>query len=222
MLLNGFPSYTSFSFVPWAGLVTIWGMRAPITHRAVVFWSLVAAGVTGIIPTLGMLLQGVAQDSVQVLVQSLMDQYTQAGMLENLKSQGVTERELLTLFEQIANTMITLTPGLVALTSLAKWGAVYYFFVRWFPFPERAYQPFTEWRLPWYAVWGMNLAIASYLVGDLLQWLTVKHIGLNLMLVYGVVALILGSAIFVSFLKNQCYPSLLSSFCSSRVFSIFK
>ncbi|MGE4271828.1 MAG: DUF2232 domain-containing protein [Desulfitobacterium sp.] len=202
VLLNGFPPYTSFSFVPWAGLVTIWGMRATISHRAVVFWSLVAAGVAGIIPTLGMLLQGVTQDSVQVLVQSLMDQYTQAGMLENLKTQGITERELLTLFEQIVNTMIMLTPGLVALTALAKWGAVYYFYMRWFPIPERTYQPFTEWRLPWYAVWGMNLAIASYLIGDLLQWVTVKNIGLNLMLVYGAVALVLGSAIFVSFLKK--------------------
>lgn len=202
LLINGFSSIGYFSFVPWAGLVTIWAWNANISHRTLVFWSLVAAGVAGVLPTLVMLIQGVPQESIQSFVQSMMDQYRQAGMLDTLKRQGVTELELQTLFEQIVSTMIMLTPGLVVITALTKWGAIYYFFMRWLPISGREYRPFTEWRLPWYAVWGIILAIASYLIGDQFQWIFIKSFGINLMLVYGAVALILGSALFVSFLKK--------------------
>lgn len=202
LLVNGISSIGYFSFVPWAGLVTVWGMRTNISHRALVFWSLVVAGIAGTIPTIAMLFQGVPQESIQSFVQTMMEQYRQAGMLDTLKSQGVTELELQNLFQQIINTIFMLTPGIVGITALAKWGAVYYFFLRWLPIPGREYRPFTEWRLPWYAVWGMNLAIASYLLGDQFQGIAIKNFGLNLMLVYGAVAFLLGSAIFISFLKK--------------------
>lgn len=202
LLFNGFGSIQYFSFLPWAGLVTLWGMRANIPQRVLVFWSLVAAGVMGVLPTVIMLFQGIPQESIQSFVQTMMEQYRQAGMLESLKSQGVSEFELQAFFEQIVNTLIALTPGLVAITAIASWGVVYYFFMRWISIPGREYRPFTEWRLPWYAVWGMNLGIASYLIGDQLQWLAIKSIGLNLMLVYAVVALVLGSSLFVTFLKK--------------------
>lgn len=202
LIFNGFSSIGNFSFVPWAGLVTIWALHKNITHRSLAFWSLVAAGIAGVLPAIAMLLQGVPQESIQSFVQSMMDQYRQAGMLDALKGQGVTEIELQTLFEQIINTMVMLTPGLVAITALVKWGVVYYFFMRWLPIPGREYRPFTEWRLPWYAVWGMILAITSYLMGDQFQWISMRSFGINLMLTYGAVALILGSALFVSFLKK--------------------
>ncbi len=48
----------------------------------------------------------------------------------------------------------------------------------------------------------MSLAIASYLLGDIFQWVILKNFGINLMLVYGAVALVLGSAIFISFLQK--------------------
>ncbi|SHN69467.1 DUF2232 domain-containing protein [Desulfitobacterium chlororespirans] len=202
LLFNGVSSLHYFSFVPWAALVTLWGMGANVPQRALVFWSLVAAGILGVLPTLAMLMQGIPQESIQSFVQNMMEQYRQAGMLESLKTQGISELELQSLFEQIVNTLIMLTPGLVAITALAKWGAVYYTFLRWMPIPGREYRPFTEWRLPWYAIWGMNFAIVSYLLGDQFQWLAMKSIGINLMLVYGVVAFVLGSALFVTLLRK--------------------
>lgn len=202
LIFNGFSSLQYISFLPWAGLVTLWCIGKNVPQRALVFWSLVAAGVLGVMPTFVMLIQGIPQESIQSFVQAMMDQYRQAGMLETLKGQGVSENELQALFEQILKTVIMLIPGLAAITALARWGVVYFFFMRLFPIPGLQYRPFTEWRLPWYAVWGMNLAIASYLIGDQFQWLAIKSFGINLMLVYGVVALVLGSALFVTFLKK--------------------
>lgn len=202
LIFSGFASIQDFSFLPWAGLVALWGIEKNIPQRVLVFWSLVVAGVLGVIPTLTLLMQGIPQESIQSFVQSMMDQYRQAGMVETLKGQGVAENEIQALFEQIVNTIIMLAPGLVAITGLARWGFVYYFFIRYFPPLSLEYRPITEWRLPWYAVWGMILAIASYLIGDQAQWIVIKSIGLNLMLVYAAVALVLGSALFIAFLKK--------------------
>jgi len=130
-----------------------------------------------------------------------LEQYRQTGMMDSLVSQGLTESQLETLFSQIATTILTITPGLIGVSALAKWGIVYYFMMRYWPFEGLTYRPFTEWRLPWYAVWGMNFALASYLIGDQIQWLALKNIGLNLMIVYAVVALVLGSSLFINFLR---------------------
>lgn len=55
--------------------------------------------------------------------------------------------------------------------------------------------PFREWSLPWYAIWGAILALASYLAGDNwnIVWLT--DVGLNIGFVYFVICLVLGTAI---------------------------
>lgn len=198
---NGVSTLPSMSFVPWAALVTLWGLEAKIPQRELVFRSLVAAGMGGVLPNLLMLLQGIPQESVQSF-QSLMDQYRQSGILETLEGQGVSESEIQSLFEQSVHTLIMLMPGLAAVTALVKWGAVYYAFLRWLRIPGREYRPFTEWKLPWYGIWGMNAAIVSYLIGDQFQWLGMKGLGLNLMLVCGVVALVLGSTLFAYFLQK--------------------
>jgi len=198
---NGLSSIEYFSFVPWAGLVTLWGLKTKREQKVIVFWSLVAAVILAVLPSASMLWQEVPQESVQTFVQATLEQYRQTGMMDSLVSQGLTESQLEALFSQIATTILTITPGLIGISALAKWGIVYYFMMRYWPFEGLTYRPFTEWRLPWYAVWGMNFALASYLIGDQIQWLALKNIGLNLMIVYAVVALVLGSSLFINFLR---------------------
>lgn len=206
---NGVPSIESFSFVPWAGLVTVWALKANFPQKEAVFWSLLAAGLAGIIPALSLLHEGIPLESIQSLIQSIVDQYRQSGMIETFQQQGLSEVEIRSLLEQVVNTIILITPGLAAILGVVEWGAVYYFFARWFPEPGREYRSFTQWRLPWYAVWGINLAVVSYLIGDQYQWITLRTFGINLMLVYGVVALFLGSAIFSFYLKSPWISRLL-------------
>jgi len=211
LILNGFPSIDRFGFVPWAGLVTLWAMKSNFPPRATAFWSLIAAGLAGIIPALSFLHQGIPQESIQSLIQAVVDQYRQTGMIETFQQQGLSEAEIRSLLEQVVSYIVLLTPGLAAISGLVEWGAVYYFFARWFPRRDREYRPFTQWKLPWYAVWGMNLAVASYLIGDQFQWLFLRSFGINLMLVYGVVALVMGSTIFAFFLKLPWLSRLLKA-----------
>lgn len=209
LVLNGVSSIGSFGFVPWAGLVTVWALKMNFPQGATVFWSLIAAGLAGIIPALSLLHQGVPQESIQSLIQTIVDQYRQSGMIETFQQQGLSEAEIRSLLEQVVNTIILITPGLAAILGLVEWGVVYYFFARWFPEPGREYRSFTQWRLPWYAVWGINLAVASYLMGDQYQWIALRSFGINLMLVYGAVALFLGSAIYSFYLKSPWMSGLL-------------
>jgi hypothetical protein len=202
LALNGFSSVGKFSLVPWAALVTLWAVKENFPQRATVFWSLIAAGFAGSIPALAMLHQGISQQSIQQFTQLTLDQYRQAGMLESFQQQGLSEVQIKSLLEQVINYVILLTPGLATITGFLKWGAVYYFFARWFPQPGQEYHPFSEWRIPWYAVWGMNLAVASYLIGDQFHGLTLRSFGINLMLIYGVVALVLGSSIAAFYLRS--------------------
>ncbi len=209
LALNGFSSLEHFGFVPWAGLVTLWAMKSRFPQRDTIFWSLVAAGLAGVIPALSLLHQGIQQESIQSLIQTMVDQYRQAGLIENLQQQGLSEVDVRSLLETALRYIILLTPGMAAISGIVEWAAVYYFFARWYPTLGREYRPFTLWALPWYAVWGMNLAVASYLLGDQFQWLFLRSFGINLMLVYGVVALVLGSAIFAFFLKSPWMSRLL-------------
>jgi hypothetical protein len=130
-------------------------------------------------------------------------------LIENLQQQGLSEVDVRSLLGTVLNYIILLTPGMATISGIVEWAAVYYFFARWFATPGREYRPFILWALPWYAVWGMNLAVASYLLGDQFQWLFLRSFGINLMLVYGVVALVLGSAIFMFFLKSPWMSRLL-------------
>lgn len=212
LALNGFTSLERFGFVPWAGLVTLWAMKSKLPQRDTIFWSLVAAGLAGVIPALSLLHQGIQQESIQSLIQTMVDQYRQAGLIENLQNQGLSEVDVRSLLETVLRYIILLTPGMAAISGIVEWAAVYYFFARWFPTPGREYRPFTLWALPWYAVWGMNLAVACYLLGDQFQWLFLRSFGINLMLVYGVVAFILGSAIFMFFLKSPRMSRVLKFF----------
>ena len=190
------------SYVPLAGLATLWVRKKGLPHRTVVFWSLVTAGTLGAAPTLLYYWQGIPQESTQFLVQSMIEQYREAGLLDNFVQQGISEAEVEGFFQQVLNTVLLITPGLAAIGGLLKWGVTYLFYLRWQPKVGWEYRPFTEWRLPWYGIWGMNFAIASYLLGDIFQWIILKNIGINFMLVFGALALVLGSAIFVSFLQK--------------------
>lgn len=202
LTFNGFASMGSMSFVPWAAVITLWAIKMNLPRSVIVFWSLCLAGLAGAIPGMVFLHQGIPQESVQAIIQGIFEQYRQSGMLSTFQQQGMSESELKSLLEQIINYVILITPGLATISGLLKWGTVYYFFTRWFTEPGQEYRYFILWRIPWYAVWGMNLAVLSYLIGDQFQWVVLKGFGINLMLVYGIVALILGSSVFLFYLKS--------------------
>jgi hypothetical protein len=209
LIVNGLSLLTGFGFVPLAALVTLWAMQNRLPQQAAVFWSLVAAGLAGIVPSLVVLHQGIPQDSVQGLIQMVMDQYQQTGMINSLQQQGLSELDIRAFLEKVINAIIMVTPAVAAFVGIVEWGVIYFLFVRFYPQAGREYRPFTQWVLPWYAVWGMILAVAGYLIGDELNWLALRSFGINLMLVYGVIAFLMGCAVFVFYLNSPRLPRLM-------------
>ena len=59
-----------------------------------------------------------------------------------------------------------------------------------------------QWRLPWWIAWGFIVGYGAYLAGDYFTIQKFSTVGLNIMLVYAPVLLILGIAVYAFYLKK--------------------
>ena len=200
-------SLTEIGYVPWAALVTVWGWKSHWPAKDNFFWSLVAAGILAAVPLLAVT-GNIRPGAVQELINAMMKQYQEAGQLAALQQQGLAEADVRRLLEEVVSFVALVFPGLVALAGLTEYGVAYYLATR-LSVGQAARVPFSRWRLPWYAVWGVILALLLYLAGDQLARPALRVLGINLMLVYGAIALVLGAAVYVYFLLSPRIPRLL-------------
>ncbi|MHB8125074.1 MAG: DUF2232 domain-containing protein [Desulfitobacteriaceae bacterium] len=200
------PGLEKMGFVPWAGLVCIIGWKKDWPQRVTVFWSIVAAGLLGAIPTLGFQGFGI---QTQEFINSMMTQYKSIILHTAMQEQGITEIEVRTMFEQGFNIYEMIIPSLAAISSVIEFGLIYYFFVRWIVHSGKGRVPFSYWCLPWYAVWGAIVAFICYLLGDQFSWVLLRSFGLNLMVVYAAVALVIGTSVYFFFLQSPHIPRFL-------------
>ncbi|MGC7871696.1 DUF2232 domain-containing protein [Desulfosporosinus sp. SYSU MS00001] len=202
----GLPALSQVSFVPLAGLLGVFGwQRWPV--RVTFFWSAALASILGVIPALLFAGQGIDPKSVTEIINSMVQQYQASGLLAVMQQQGITEMQLRQLMQEGIQFYLLILPGFVALSALLEYAFAFYFFKRWLNPKERI--PFTHWRLPWYAVWGAVLGIAFYLLGDQYSWMTLRALGINLMVIYGAVTLILGIAVYSYLLQSPKIPRFL-------------
>ncbi|WP_088227222.1 DUF2232 domain-containing protein [Desulfosporosinus sp. FKB] len=202
----GLPALSQVSFVPLAGLLGVFGwQRWPV--RVTFFWSAALASTLGVIPALLFAGQGIDPKSVTEIINSMVQQYQASGLLAVMQQQGITEMQLRQLMQEGIQFYILILPGFVALSALLEYAFTFYFFRRWLNPKGRI--PFTHWRLPWYAVWGAVLGIAFYLLGDQYSWITLRALGINLMVIYGAVTLILGIAVYSYLLQSPKIPRFL-------------
>jgi hypothetical protein len=202
----GLRGLQQMGFIPWAGLVAIAGLSRDWPQRVTVFWSLVAAGLLGAIPTLWF--EGFNGQNPD-LIDSIMSQYKNMGLLTSLQDQGLTESELRIMVEQALSYYGMIIPGLAAVSSIIEFGVIYYFFVRWIVHSGEGRIPFSHWRLPWYAVWGSIAALGCYLLGDEFSWIVLRGLGLNLLVVYTAVTLVIGISVYFYFLQSPKVPRLI-------------
>ncbi|WP_088188683.1 DUF2232 domain-containing protein [Desulfosporosinus sp. FKA] len=202
----GFPALSQVSFVPLAGLLGVFGWQKwPV--RVTFFWSAALASILGVIPALLFVGQGIDPKSVTEIINSMVQQYQASGLLSAMQQQGITEIQLRQLMQEGIQFYILILPSFVVLNALLEYAFVFYFFRRWLNSKGR--MPFTHWRLPWYAVWGAVLGIAFYLLGDQYSWITLRALGINLMVIYGAVTLILGIAVYSYLLQSPKIPRFL-------------
>ncbi|MDI6878442.1 MAG: DUF2232 domain-containing protein [Desulfitobacteriaceae bacterium] len=197
------------SYLPWVGLFSVFAWERGWTLRVNAFWSLLLAGLLGAIPVIGLAQQGLQPQLLHDAVNASMESYKALGMLDAAQQLGVSEGDLRSALEQMLPVYISLLPSLAALTSLFEYTAMGYLALRWIPAVRAGRAPFSHWRLPWYAVWGAILGLAAYLGGDEFALAFLKGLGTNLLVVYAGVALVLGLAVYVHFLRSPRIPLLL-------------
>jgi len=208
LFIFGATAFNLMSLVPMAGLLSILGWRRHWPVRVTFFWSAALAAALGTIPTLSFMAQGFSSVNVSDMINTTVQQYQASGLLTVMQEQGITEVQIRDLLKQGIHIYSLILPSFAALVALVEFGFVFYFVRIWFKHSEGRI-PFTRWRLPWYAVWGAVLGLAFYLLGDQFSWTALRVLGINLMVVYAALTLVLGASMFVYLLQSPKIPRFL-------------
>ena len=208
LIVFGVMALNYLGFVPFAGLLGIFGWRKDWPARVTFFWSAVLAGVLGAAPTLVFMVQGFDANTATSMIDATVQQYQSSGLLEVMQQQGINERQIRDLLQQGIEIYALVIPSIAAIVSIVQFGIVFYIMRRWFK-GKVEWVPFTHWRLPWYAVWGAVLGISSYLLGDQFSWPVIHGLGINLMVIYGALTLVLGVSAYLYLLQSPKIPRFL-------------
>ncbi|KUO78077.1 MAG: hypothetical protein APF81_25765 [Desulfosporosinus sp. BRH_c37] len=208
LIVFGVTVFNTVSLVPLAGLLVVLGWQKHWPVRVTFFWSAALAAVIGTIPTLSFMVQGLSELTASEMTNTTIQQYQASGLLEVMQQQGITEVQVRELLQQGIHLYALVLPSFAALVALVEFGFVFYFVRIWFNKDEGRI-PFTHWRLPWYSVWGAVLGIVFYLLGDQFSWPILHVAGINIMVVYGALTLVLGISVFVYFLQSPRIPRFL-------------
>lgn len=208
-LYFGMDGMEQVHFVSWAGIFVVYGWQQGWPSNLIHFWGGVLAALLGSLPALRLVDQGLNQKFVQDFIDAAIVQYDKVGILATLQQEGITELELRKLLEEALHIYHMLGPGFAALAALLIFGLAMRFLPPVFR-PDRTKKvAFSHWRLPWYAIWGVIIALICYLAGDQFAMPGLQEIGYNLMLVYAVVTLILGLSLYVFFLSSPRIPRMI-------------
>jgi len=205
LIFFGATAFNLMSFVPLAGLLGVLGWQKNWPVRVTFFWSAALATVLGTIPTLAFMGPAVSALTESDMINMTVQQYQASGLLAAMQQQGITEVQFREVLQQVMHIYALVLPSFVALLAFVEFGFVFYFVRIWFKSDEERI-PFPRWRLPWYAVWGAVLGIACYLLGDQFAWVGLRVVGINIMVFYGALTLVLGVAVFVFLLQSPKIP----------------
>jgi len=208
VIVFGTTAFNVMSLVPAAGLLGVLGWHKQWSVRVTFFWSAALAAILGTIPTLSFMAQGFSAFATSDLINTTVQQYQASGLLAVMQQQGMSEVQVRDLLQQGIQIYTLILPSFAALVAFIEFGFVFYFVSIWLK-EDQVRVPFTRWRLPWYAVWGVVLGIAFYLLGDQFSWTVLRVLGINLMVIYGAIALVLGTSVFVYVLKSPKIPRFL-------------
>ncbi|ODA40146.1 DUF2232 domain-containing protein [Desulfosporosinus sp. BG] len=208
LIVLGVTTFNQMSLVPLAGLLGVLGQQKHWPVRMTFFWSAMLAAVLGAIPTLSLMAQGFDAKTVSDVINTIVEQYKASGLLVLMQQQGISEVQVRDLLQQGIHFYALIIPSFAAISAFVEFGLIFYIVRRWFK-DDEGRVPFSRWSLPWYTVWGAVLGIACYLLGDQFTWTVLRGIGINIMVVYGALALVLGTSVYLYFLQSPKIPRLL-------------
>lgn len=137
--------------------------------------------------------------------------YEDYGMMDQFTQQGISKVELKTMLNDMVGFFIRVFPALLIIGSVFT-AATHFIMARIilkkFGHDVPGFPPFSQWHLPWYAIWGLILGWAGFLLGDIYQQDIIRVLGQNIMITYGVVLLILGLSVVAHYFKKLNLSSL--------------
>lgn len=148
-------------------------------------------------------LNGAAMPDSAVLVDQGMAMYEETGMLETMAAQGISESEVRTMLEGMNAFIMKILPAILIVGS--AFGAAVHYAVtirmmkKWRIKIPRL-QPFKEWQLPGYFVWGLIVAWALWLGNDYLQLDWLEALAQNILIVYGALLFASGLSVLAHYL----------------------
>ena len=147
--------------------------------------------------------------NTQGITEQMIEFYRQTGMLDNILAQGTTEAQFRAEIASMASITMKLYPAFMAMV-----GTMIAFFHYWITIailkklkikvPKMPH--FSQWVLPYNAVWGLIVAWVLWLGSDYLQlpWLSI--IGQNILVIYAVLLGVFGLAVvfhWINFAKQS-------------------
>ena len=205
LIVYGLTAIDLMSFVPLAGLLGVLGWSKDWPVRVTFFWGAAVAAVLGAIPTLPFVSIGFDAKTASDMVNMLLKQYQDAGFMAAMQQQGITELQFRNILQEVVHFYALIIPSLAAIVAFIEFGLVFYSVRRWLK-DDEGQVPFARWRLPWYAVWGAVFGITFYLLGDQFSWIFLRGLGINLMIVYGALTLVLGTSVYLYLLQSPKIP----------------
>jgi len=138
-------------------------------------------------------------------VDQTIEIYEDYGMLEQFAEKGIDKEQLRIMLIDSIKLFIRILPALLILGSIFT--AITHFVIARITLRRLGQETprfplFSEWRLPWYTVWGLIIGWGSYLLGDIYQINFWTILGQNIMIIYGMVLFVLGSSVLSFYFKK--------------------
>lgn len=204
----GITGLTQIGYTPWAAVLLLGLNEKGLPIAQTMFWSLVLAALVNALPTAPITLQALDPDILQQRIEQNIQLYEQRGTIQTFEKQGMPRSEFERYISLAVPAYYKLLPALAGILGMLEIGLAYYIF-RFSQRKLKKNKPFALWRLPWYAIWIAIIGLAMYLSGDFLGNDVLSLAGMNIMLMIGLIAIILGLSCATYFFEHPKVPRVL-------------
>jgi hypothetical protein len=206
-------SFSQIGYVPLAGLLFVF-LQNKISIKAALFWSLVLTVLISALPTIGIVRESLKPEKIDEVVAFTIQNLEQNGNLQVLEDKGVSREMLEGYIKKLTPVYYEVLPAAAAVISMLEYIFIYTLFRRLLVmnyWEAKKKVPFSRWRMPWYAIWGVNIGLATYLLGDTLAKVAVlKIVGLNILCIYAAVGIVFGFSCLAYLLQRPATPRFLT------------
>ncbi len=196
IVVSGANSFLQIGFSPWAGILLLGLEQRGMKTGPSMFWSLILVALLSGLPVIPTVKVALQPENVQAQITLLLQMAEQQGFLSAFEKQGLSIDYFRSYFASAVSVYFKLMPAMAGIIGMMEMGFAYLIF-RLSIRGRREITAFSQWSIPWYAVWIAIIGISAYLSGDYLKANVIKIIGMNLIMVIAAISLLLGCCCFV-------------------------